>query len=126
MATNDPEPMLILPELKGIQSILKTAEYTMSCQGSATVKYAEGRLSSFKDGAKYQILETNGELASQELQDRKFDVIIAFNISATALDPDVTLINAKKLLKEGGEICLVEVTNPGIYLSLLRCSAVAQ
>lgn len=126
MGSGDSAPMLILPELKGLENILKTAEYTVTCQNSAAVKDVEERLSSFKEGVKCDVLEIDGDLATRGFQDRRFDVIVAINISATARDPDVALINTKKLLKQGGEICLVEVTNPGIYLSLLCCSTVPQ
>lgn len=80
---------------------------------------AKERLSSSKETVKYATFDIGQNLENQELKDHKFDVIVAFHITGMSEHLDVALSNAKKLLKGGGQLCLVEITNPGIRLSML-------
>lgn len=56
------------------------------------------------------------------MQDQKFDVILAFDLANATRNPDIALRNAKNLLKEGGDICVLDISKPGLYLSMLTGS----
>jgi 2-polyprenyl-3-methyl-5-hydroxy-6-metoxy-1,4-benzoquinol methylase len=115
--------MLLFPKLESIQGVLKTGDYTISCSNGDTNSKVEKRISSLDGNVKFGVLEIDQDLeAQQEMKDRKFDVIVAFNITYGAQRPDVALSNVKKLLKPGGVACFIEVINPGPRLSMLGCS----
>ena len=99
-------------------AILATAEYTVSCHDVDAMMNTQERLSSYGEDVKYAVFDIDRNPETQELRDRKFDVIIAFNISNAVEHPDFALSNARKSLKEGGEVLLVEITNAGSLATL--------
>lgn len=109
-----------------VEQILATAEYTISCENEEAMKNMKDRLSHLKGAVKYAVLDIVNDSNTQKLSDAKFDVIMTFNTSSTFDQLDVALSNAKKLLKEGGEICLIEITNPDLRLSMLASSAASK
>ena len=104
--------------MDNIEAILATAEYTVSCCNDNALISVQEHLSSFEEDVKYELFDFSQHPETQQLRDRKFDVVIAFNISNAVGHPDFALTNARKLLKEGGEILLVEITKPGNLATL--------
>ncbi len=84
---------------------------------------ARGVTSDVESGVEYVVFDSEKSLETQELQDQKFDVVLAFDLANAMKHPDVALRNARSLLKEGGDICVIDISKPGLYLSMLTGSA---
>lgn len=54
------------------------------------------------------------DLDEENLKPESFDVVIASFSMAAITDSKKALINMKSLLKPGGKLCLLEVTNPSL------------
>ena len=80
---------------------------------------ARGDPSDVNSGVEYVVFDSDKSLETQELQDQKFDVVIAFDLASATKNPDTALRNARNLLKDGGDICLLDISKPGLYLSML-------
>lgn len=126
MGSGDTASTLLLTQMRDLSAVLATAEYTVSCQSGNAMVHTKERLSSYNEAVKYAVFDIGQNPENQELKNSKFDVLIAFNVSGTVEHPDLALSNARKLLKDGGELLLVEITNPGICLSLLDRIAVSR
>ena len=74
------------------------------------------------NGVEHVVFDSDKSLETQDLQDQKFDVVLAFDLANTAKHPDIALRNARNLLKEGGDICVLDISKPGLYLSMLTGS----
>ena len=104
--------------MDNLEAILATAEYTISCHKGDAMMGAQERLSSYGEEVKYAVFDINQNPETQELGDRKFDIIVAVNISNAVKHLDPALSNARKLLKESGEVLLVEITSSGSFATL--------
>lgn len=116
-------PMVLLNRMPKLQEVLKTAEYTISCPRADAVARAQEKLSIANEVVKFAVFDVEMAPESQEVRDRKFDVVIAFNITGSVANPELALSNTKNLLNEGGRLYLIEMSRPGLYLSVLGCSA---
>ena len=83
---------------------------------------ARGDPSDVNSGVEYVVFGSDKTLETQELQDQKFDVVLAFDLANATKHPDIALTNARSLLKEGGDICVLDISKPGLYLSMLTGS----
>ncbi|KAI4250707.1 MAG: hypothetical protein LQ352_005293 [Teloschistes flavicans] len=94
---------------ESMKSILKQLSETAD-----SVTRAQEQLVSFGEAVKFAAADDK-----QGWKDEKFDLVLSFNLTSTAIDPDIAIRNARQLLKEGGEVCLVEITRPGLYFQML-------
>ena len=83
---------------------------------------ARGDPSNVNSGVEYVVFDSDKSLETQELQDQKFDIVLAFDLTNATEHPDIALRNARNLLKEGGDICVLDISKPGLYLSMLTGS----
>ena len=67
----------------------------------------------------YVVFDADKISGIQELRDRKFDVVLAFDLANATKHPDIVLRDARNLLKEGGDICALDIGKLGSYLSML-------
>jgi hypothetical protein len=104
---------------------LETAEYTLACHDDTAVAAVKERLSYFKDNVKYATFTPGQSLENQPLKDKKFDIVLAFNVSGRQ-NIDFALSNAKFLLNAGGELCLVEITNSALQLAMHDSSIISR
>lgn len=110
----DASPFPLLKGLHSMRSVLETSTYTVLCQTADSVTRAQEQLVSFGEAVKFAAADDK-----QGWKDEKFDLVLSFNLTSTAIDPDIAIRNARQLLKEGGEVCLVEITRPGLYFQML-------
>ena len=108
-----------MKHLLDLGEVLETCHYTLAHEHDEAAATARNLLSDFGDSVGHAVFDPNKPLETQELKDQKFDIVIAFDFANSTANPDVALDNFKKVLNEGGEILAVEVTNPGLYLSML-------
>ena len=83
---------------------------------------ARGDPSDVNSGVEYVVFDSDESLETQEFRSQKFDVVLAFDLANTTKHPDTALRNARNLLKEGGDICVLDISKPGLYLSMLTGS----
>ena len=112
----------LLKHLSGVETLLETAQYTVACPNRNALADAKERFSDVNNGVDFVVLDSEKSLETQELQNQKFDVVIAFDLANSSKHPDIALANASNLLKEDGAICVLDISNPGLYLSLLTGS----
>ncbi|KAH8806011.1 fatty acid synthase S-acetyltransferase [Xylogone sp. PMI_703] len=60
----------------------------------------------------YRTLNIEADPMEQGFEPNKYDMLVASNVLHATTSLDVTLANAKKLLKPGGKLMLMEITNP--------------
>ena len=112
-----------MKHLPGLEALLETAQYTVACPNGNTLAEARSDSSDVNSGVEYVVFDSGKSLETQELQDQKFDVVLAFDLANATRNPDIALRNARNLLKEGGDICVLDISKPGLYLSMLTGSA---
>ncbi len=112
----------LLKHLPGVEALLETAQYTVAYPNGDTLVEARGDPSGVISGVEYVVFDSDKNLETQELQDQKFDVLLAFDLANATKHPDIALRNARNLLKEGGDICVLDISKPGLYLSMLTGS----
>ena len=115
----DAAPVSLLKGLSNMESFLDTASWTVACQTGDAMTKTQEQLSSFGEAVKHATLDVCQGLDNQELKDEKFDLVLAFNLAGTAEHPVAAFRNTRKLLKDGGEACFVEINKPGSYFQLL-------
>ena len=97
-------------------------EYVLSSPNDDTLKELEGQLEPWKSRIKFKTLSFETDASNQGFDDEAFDIIILSNPLGAVQDPEKTLATTKRLLKPGGKLCLMNVTNACMRLSVvLRC-----
>ncbi|KAF8241412.1 hypothetical protein K440DRAFT_656775 [Wilcoxina mikolae CBS 423.85] len=66
------------------------------------------------DHMSFRILDAEKDPIQQGFEAGKYDLIVAANVIHATKDLDVTLQNARKLLKPGGKLILYEMINPAV------------
>lgn len=69
------------------------------------------------DSADFRVLNVETDPLEQGFENGRYDLIVAANVLHATKKIDVTLSNAKRLLKPGGKLLLYEITNIEILLS---------
>ena len=112
----------VLKYLPGLGTLLDTAEYTIAFPSPDSLTEAKENHPQLGDDVEYVVFDPEKSLESQDLRNRRFDVIIAFDFGNTIEHLDVALRNDKTLLKEDGNLCMMNISSPGLYLSMLSGS----
>ncbi|KAL6719039.1 hypothetical protein ACLMJK_003274 [Lecanora helva] len=117
------ESMSLLKHLPDIEAVLETAQCTVACPSDESLADSGSGLAHLGKGVEYVVLDSTRSLGIPELQDRKFDVVLASSLEIAPKDFDMVLRNARALLENEGNVCIMEVNRPGLYLSALVESA---
>ena len=112
-------PSIIASTAKEQNGISQTFEYVFSCPNEDALKKAEEQLITCKNRVHIKLLDPEKDLSGQGFQSGTFDIVIISDPLGAAQDADRTLAISRKLLKTGGKLCLVNVTHPGMALSLV-------
>ena len=67
----------------------------------------------------FRVLDIEQDPSSQGFEEGKHDIVIATSVLHATQFMDQTLANTRKLLKPGGTLCLVEPTNPLMWVGLI-------
>ncbi|KAL9100557.1 MAG: hypothetical protein Q9163_004079 [Psora crenata] len=95
--------------------------YTFTTANGAALEAAQASLQPLKDRIGFKVLSIQEELSTQGFEASAFDIIIISHPLA-ALQLEGALTNIRKLLKQGGTLCLLNVNKPGLRLSIvLNC-----
>ncbi|KAH6888171.1 putative polyketide synthase, partial [Thelonectria olida] len=88
------------------------SNYTYTDISSGFFEKAEQKFSDWTGLINYRKLNVEQDPQSQGFaEDEKFDVIIAFNVLHATTNMNATIANARKLLKTGGKLLLLEITH---------------
>jgi NADPH:quinone reductase-like Zn-dependent oxidoreductase/SAM-dependent methyltransferase len=80
---------------------------------------AKELLQAWGDSINYKKLDCEHDPVEQGFEEASYDLIIASNVLHATKNIQTTLKNARKLLKPGGQLLLLEVTRPTTYLHLV-------
>ncbi|CAG7931952.1 unnamed protein product [Penicillium olsonii] len=101
-----------------------TSERVMNAMGSAFASYtysdildtqfdaAREKLSEFQSRMAFKVLDIERDLGEQDFQETCFDLVIAPLALYATKNLESTLTNVRKLLKPGGYLILLEITDP--------------
>jgi pyochelin synthetase len=95
-------------------SLPASTNYLYTCKNASLLSVAKSKLQTSQHSTDFKTLDIEKPLESQDFAGQDFDVVVAYNIFSGGKDTIKALTNAKKLLKEGGKLCLVEATSPGV------------
>jgi ubiquinone/menaquinone biosynthesis C-methylase UbiE len=80
---------------------------------------AKELLSEWTSSINYKKLDIETDPVEQGFEEAKYDLVIASNVLHATKHMETTLKNTRKLLKPGGQLMLLEVTTPPVYLHLV-------
>jgi SAM-dependent methyltransferase len=104
------------------QGVPDTVDYIYASTTSATLQAAKEKLQSLRHSTQFSVLDIEREPSEQGFGDKTFDLVVGCNVFDDVQSLEKALSNAKKLLKPGGKLCLVELMNPGIQaMAVLGC-----
>jgi SAM-dependent methyltransferase len=95
------------------------SHYTFTDIGPAFCEKAEEAFSKWKSSMSFRVLDIEKDPSSQGFEEGTHDIVIATSVLHATQFMDKTLANTKKLLKPGGKLCLVEPTNPLMWVGLI-------
>jgi zearalenone synthase (highly reducing iterative type I polyketide synthase) len=101
-------PIILGPGLDGIERIVKTGDYTVSCTNETAKLKLDEFLSAQGKDISAKLLDISQDITAQEIKDQTFDLVIAFNLSTHVKSLETAVQNVRKILKKGGRVCLVE------------------
>lgn len=118
-STGAAAPSIISSAAEEPDSLPQTFEYVFSSPTDDTLKIAEDQLAPWKDRIKFKKFSVEKDSSSQGFENGTLDVVIISTPVGVAHHAERTLATVRKLLKPGGKLCLMNVTNPGMRLSLV-------
>ncbi|NEQ47701.1 MAG: SDR family NAD(P)-dependent oxidoreductase [Leptolyngbya sp. SIOISBB] len=96
---------------------LQDAEYVFTDVSPLFLKQAQERFGAYP-GVRYELLDIERSPAEQGFQ-QPFDLVIAANVLHATADLRQTLTHVRELLAPGGELILLEGTQPVVWLDLI-------
>ncbi|MEM9503725.1 MAG: polyketide synthase dehydratase domain-containing protein, partial [Cyanobacteria bacterium P01_E01_bin.43] len=96
---------------------LQTAEYVFTDVSPLFLQQAQERFGAYP-GVRYELLDIERSPAEQGFQ-QPFDLVIAANVLHATADLRQTLTYVRELLAPGGELILLEGTQPVVWLDLI-------
>ncbi|RFU36270.1 hypothetical protein B7463_g122, partial [Scytalidium lignicola] len=84
--------------------------YTFTDISSGFFEKAEKKFDSWNEYMSYQKLNIEHDPEAQGFQNQGYDVIIAANVLHATKEMDVTMANVRKLLRPGGKLVMIEIT----------------
>lgn len=101
------------PFLASARDIPDTVNYTYACPSATGLQEVKDISQTFRLPTQLKVLDIDLDIRKQELEPSSYDIIIGCNVFSNAKSLQRTMANLKSLLKDGGKICLAELTNPG-------------
>ena len=101
----------VLEALSGVSNNPTYGRYVFSDISPAFLEKAREKFGAF-DRMDYRTLDIEGDLASQGFEEGQFDVVVASLVFHATKDLANTLQRARRLLKPGGNLILMELTKP--------------
>lgn len=97
------------------QGVPESVDYVYATTTVATLQTAKGQLQSLRHSTQFGVLDIEQDPSHQGFGDKSFDIVVGCCVLTDVQNLEKGLSNARKLLKSGGKLCLIELTNPDIY-----------
>ena len=107
----------ILSALRGESVYRRYKDYVYTDITPSFLRPAEERFGMFK-GLRYKTFDMQKPASDQGFQE-DFDLVIASNVVHASSDVLATMRNLRSVLKTGGKIILLEITQPALFAGLL-------
>ncbi|RDW56652.1 hypothetical protein BP6252_14065 [Coleophoma cylindrospora] len=91
---------------------MNVKKYVFTDISSGFFEKSKEKLNAWQDILEFQKLDIEGDIDKQGFSGRTFDLIIASNVLHATHNIAHTLRNVRRLLKPGGKLILVEITQP--------------
>ncbi|RDW90908.1 hypothetical protein BP5796_02073 [Coleophoma crateriformis] len=91
---------------------INVKKYVFTDISSGFFEKSKEKLNAWQDILEFQKLDIEGDIDKQGFSGRTFDLIIASNVLHATHSISHTLRNVRRLLKPGGKLILVEITQP--------------
>ncbi|UKZ66516.1 putative secondary metabolism biosynthetic enzyme [Trichoderma atroviride] len=101
------------PFLASAGGIPDTVNYTYTCPNVIGLQEVKDSSHAFLIPSQLKVLDIDLDIRKQGFEPSSYDIIIGCNVFSNAKSLQRTMANLKSLLKDGGKICLAELTNPG-------------
>lgn len=100
------------PLLKAIgrNGVLPIRSYNFTDVSAGFFERSKARLEEFSSYLQFKTLDIQGDLVEQGFVEQSYDLIIASNVLHVANFIDVSLARARRLLKPGGRLLMIETT----------------
>ena len=95
------------------------AHYAFTDIGSAFCEKAAEEFDDYRSCMSFEVLDIEVEPSRQGFEEGAADVVIATNVLHATKSIDQTLSNVAKLLKPGGKLCLIELTQKRLWTGLI-------
>lgn len=104
------------------QGVPDAIDYVYASRTSTSLQAAKEQLQLLRHSTQFSVLDIEQEPSEQGFGDKTFDLVVGCNAFDDVQSIEKALANAKKLLRPGGKLCLVELVNPGIQaMAVLGC-----
>lgn len=94
----------------GRNGVLPLKSYDFTDVSAGFFERSKARLEEFNSYLQFKTLDIQGDLVEQGFVEQSYDLIIASNVLHVANFIDVSLARARKLLKPGGRLLMIETT----------------
>lgn len=101
------------PFLASAKEIPNTVNYTYACPSAINLQEAKNASQVFTLPSQLEVLNVDLDIRKQGFEPSSYDIIVGCNVFSNAKSLQRTMANLKILLKDGGQICLAELINPG-------------
>jgi hybrid polyketide synthase / nonribosomal peptide synthetase ACE1 len=88
-------------------------QYTFTDISSGFFETAKGVFKEYADRMDFKVLDAEKDISTQSFQEQSYDLAIASLVIHATKDLEYTLRNIRRLLKPGGYLVMLEVTNNG-------------
>lgn len=94
----------------GRDGVLPLKSYDFTDVSAGFFERSKARLEEFSSYLQFKTLDIQGDLVEQGFVEQSYDLIIASNVLHVANFIDISLARARKLLKPGGRLLMIETT----------------
>ncbi|KAM0522380.1 hypothetical protein ACHAPE_001969 [Trichoderma viride] len=101
------------PFLASARDIPDTVNYTYACPSAIGLQEIKDLSQAFLLPTQLKVLNIGLDVRKQGFEPSSYDIIIGCNVFSNSKSLQRTMANLKGLLKDGGKICIAELTNPG-------------
>ena len=109
----------ILKALASEDNQVRCSSYTFTDISAGFFEKAREKFATWEEYLEFKTLNIENEVEAQGFENEGYDLVVAANVLHATETMDITMKNVNKLLKPGGKLVLVEVTNLSILAGAL-------
>jgi NADPH:quinone reductase-like Zn-dependent oxidoreductase/SAM-dependent methyltransferase len=105
---------LLTARTEGSEGVVRFSQYDYTDISEAFFEKARERFAPFSPRIKYKMLNIEHDIESQGYEPRSYDLVVAAWVLHATQDLVATIRNVQRLLRPGGKLILLEITEPEI------------